>query len=227
MVGRAVHTPLDAVVLAGGAARRMGGVDKPGLEVAGRTLLERVTDAVRAHNTGVAEAAGAPEAGPEGPAIKGRDGGPARETTERGRVIVVGPPRPSPRALYVREDPPGAGPVPALRTGLAHVRAPWFALLAADLPHLEAAHLAALAAEADGAGAVFVDSGGHEQWLTGVWRTDAVRAALARYRGRSLYGLLGPLGPRTVAPTDDLAVADCDTPDDLARARHLLDPPSF
>lgn len=39
-------TPYDAVVLAGGGARRLGGVDKPGLEVGGRTLLDRVLEAV-------------------------------------------------------------------------------------------------------------------------------------------------------------------------------------
>ncbi len=38
--------PYDAVVLAGGGGRRMGGVDKPGLEVDGRTLLDRVLSAV-------------------------------------------------------------------------------------------------------------------------------------------------------------------------------------
>ncbi|MFD6552737.1 molybdenum cofactor guanylyltransferase, partial [Streptomyces sp. NPDC058398] len=32
----------DAVVLAGGAARRLGGEDKPGVRVGGRTLLDRV-----------------------------------------------------------------------------------------------------------------------------------------------------------------------------------------
>ncbi len=36
----------DAVVLAGGAARRLGGVDKPALEVGGCTLLARVVGAV-------------------------------------------------------------------------------------------------------------------------------------------------------------------------------------
>lgn len=36
----------DAVVLAGGAARRLGGVDKPALPVAGIRLLDRVLDAV-------------------------------------------------------------------------------------------------------------------------------------------------------------------------------------
>ncbi|WP_017569753.1 molybdenum cofactor guanylyltransferase [Nocardiopsis halotolerans] len=193
--------PLDAIVLAGGAGSRMGGVDKPGLAVAGRTLLERVTDAVRAHNA---------------------------DAEDPGRIIVVGPPREAPRALYVREDPPGSGPVAALRAGLPHVRTPWFALLAADLPHLDTTHLAALAdaPEGDDEGAVFVDSTGREQWLTSVWRTDSLRAALADHRGRSLYGLLGPLGPRAVPLADDLAVADCDTPDDLARARRLLEPPT-
>ncbi|MBW5484598.1 NTP transferase domain-containing protein [Streptomyces bambusae] len=35
----------DAIVLAGGAARRLGGADKPGLRVGGRALLDRVLDA--------------------------------------------------------------------------------------------------------------------------------------------------------------------------------------
>jgi molybdopterin-guanine dinucleotide biosynthesis protein A len=36
----------DAIVLAGGTARRLGGVPKHTIEVAGRTLLERTLDAV-------------------------------------------------------------------------------------------------------------------------------------------------------------------------------------
>ncbi|WP_374203451.1 NTP transferase domain-containing protein [Streptomyces antimicrobicus] len=35
----------DAIVLAGGAAQRLGGADKPGLSVGGRSLLDRVLDA--------------------------------------------------------------------------------------------------------------------------------------------------------------------------------------
>ncbi|MCX4692261.1 NTP transferase domain-containing protein [Streptomyces sp. NBC_01408] len=35
----------DAIVLAGGAAQRLGGADKPALRVGGRTLLDRVLDA--------------------------------------------------------------------------------------------------------------------------------------------------------------------------------------
>lgn len=186
-------THLDAVILAGGAARRMGGADKPGLRVGDRTLLERAADAVRAH---------APEA----------------------CVVVVGPERDSPRALYTREDPPGGGPVPALGAGLRHVRSPRFVLLAADLPHLSATHLAALDEAARTApGAVFVDDAGHEQWLTGLWHTETVRTALATYRRRSLHGLLGPLEPHRIRPVDGDGVSDCDTPDDLARARAALE----
>lgn len=41
--GRVVY---DAIVLAGGTGARLGGVQKPQLKVAGRTLLDRVVDAV-------------------------------------------------------------------------------------------------------------------------------------------------------------------------------------
>lgn len=36
----------DAIVLAGGAAKRLGGIDKPGLDFSGRSALDRVLDAV-------------------------------------------------------------------------------------------------------------------------------------------------------------------------------------
>ena len=185
--------PFDAVVLAGGRARRLGGADKPGARVGGRPLIAWVADA----------AAGA------------------------GRLVVVGPPRPDlPHAVTVREDPPGSGPVPALRAGLAEVRAPWTVLLAADLPFLRPAHVAALLAAAGEGGAVLVDRDGREQWLAGCWPTGPLRAALAAYRGGSLRGLLGPLGPVPVAlPAGERPPwYDCDTPDALLRADRLAAP---
>ncbi|WP_405147985.1 molybdenum cofactor guanylyltransferase [Sphaerisporangium sp. NBC_01403] len=183
--------PYDAVVLAGGGARRLGGGDKPGVSVGGLTLIERVVAAV-------------PDAV---------------------RLVVVGPERPGlAGAEFVREDPPGGGPVPALRAGLARVSSPWVALLAADLPFLLTGHVKALrAAAGPRPGAVLVDDGGREQWLTGVWRTDALAGALAAYDGRSLYGLLGPLEPvrLSLAVGDDGRVPwfDCDTFDDVSDAR--------
>ena len=41
-----VAAPFDAVVLAGGSARRLGGIDKPAVLVDGISLLDRVLDAV-------------------------------------------------------------------------------------------------------------------------------------------------------------------------------------
>jgi molybdopterin-guanine dinucleotide biosynthesis protein A len=190
----------DAVVLAGGHATRAGGIDKPAQVVGKRTLLAAVTSA--------AIAAGA------------------------GTVIVVGPERagllpagPKSRFTFVREDPPGSGPVPALRTGLATVTAPLVAVLAADLPFLRAHHLALLLAgvSSSNAGALLVDDTGRQQWLAGCWRTAALREGVATYEGRSLHGLMDPLGPVLMhyprAAGEPPAWLDCDTVEDLARAR--------
>ncbi|HZR48542.1 MAG TPA: NTP transferase domain-containing protein [Streptosporangiaceae bacterium] len=182
----------EQIILAGGAAVRLAGRDKPALVVGGRSLLESV----------IAAGAGA------------------------ARVIVVGPPRADiTRALFVSEEPPGAGPVPALRRGLAEVSAPWIALLAADLPFLRAAHVGALlaAAREQGTGAVLADDAGRPQWLAGAWRTAAVRSALDEYQGSSLRGVLGPLRPAlTHASGEPPPWLDCDTPEDLEAARRLV-----
>jgi molybdopterin-guanine dinucleotide biosynthesis protein A len=191
--GRPTEASYDAVVLAGGAARRLGGADKPGTHVGGRPLIVWVADAA----------------------------------ADAGQLIIVGSPRPElPHALVVREDPPGGGPVPALRTGLSLVRAPWTALLAADLPFLRKADLAGLfGAAQEHSGAVLVDAEGRRQWLAGIWRTEALRAALEAYRGSSLRGLLGPMEPALVAPVagERPPWFDCDTPADIDRAGRLGD----
>jgi molybdenum cofactor guanylyltransferase len=190
----------DAVVLAGGRASRLSGADKPALVVGERSLVASVTSA-------------AADAG-------------AR------LVIVVGPPRPGlvlarGRLLVVREQPPGSGPVPALRRGLAEVTAPWVLLLAADLPFIRAGHLRSLLAAAagtrQGAGAVLADDTGRPQWLAGCWPTETLRTAGRGYRGGSLRGLLGPLAPVMLGPAPGQPGPppwlDCDTEDDVRRAR--------
>ncbi|MDQ4090592.1 MAG: nucleotidyltransferase family protein, partial [Actinomycetota bacterium] len=81
---------IAGIVLAGGAGRRMGGVDKAALVVGGVPLLDRVLGA-------------------------------ARPVCDR--LVVVGPERPTEVAgvTFVREDPPGGGPVPGVAAGLAAV----------------------------------------------------------------------------------------------------------
>jgi molybdopterin-guanine dinucleotide biosynthesis protein A len=184
----------------------MNGADKPELEVGGRPMLVSVAAA--------AASAGA------------------------GRLIVVGPRRGGAVGLglaaaasglpggltTVREEPPGAGPIAALRRGLIEVRAPLVAMLAADMPFLTGEWLAALvAAAATGsqAGAMLADDTGRPQWLAGCWQTARLQLALGTYEGGSLGGLLGPLGPAIVhADTAGQPPwQDCDSPAELAAAR--------
>jgi molybdopterin-guanine dinucleotide biosynthesis protein A len=99
-------------------------------------------------------------------------------------------------------------------------------VLAADLPFLREAHIGALMAAAAGhRGAILVDGAGRPQWLAGCWRTEDLRRAAAGYQGTSLRGLLGPLAPVLVslapAPGEPPPWLDCDTPEDLRRARDL------
>jgi molybdopterin-guanine dinucleotide biosynthesis protein A len=201
---RATSRPFGIIILAGGRATRLGGADKPGLVVGGQTLLAAVV-------TAGTEAGARP-------------------------VVIVGPNRPGITGVrrdgairFVREEPPGSGPVPALRRGLAEQGAdtePWVAVVAADLPFLRAAHLRALlaaAAEAGRDGAVLADDAGRAQWLAGCWRTGALRRAAAGYEGSSLHGLLAPLRPVSVSlppsPGEPPPWLDCDTEQDLRRAR--------
>jgi molybdopterin-guanine dinucleotide biosynthesis protein A len=144
------------------------------------------------------------------------------------RVIVVGPRRDGiDGVVCVSEEPAGAGPVPALRRGLAEVTAPWVAVLAADLPFLRETHVAGLLRKAvpNGSGAVLTDDTGRAQWLAGCWRTAALRAALTDYAGDSLRGLFGPLEPALVtldpAPGEPPPWLDCDTQEDVERAREI------
>ncbi|MCU1593103.1 MAG: molybdopterin-guanine dinucleotide biosynthesis protein [Frankiales bacterium] len=172
----------DAVVLAGGSARRLGGQDKASLVVGGSTLLDRVLDAC----------------------------------SEALRIVVVGPSRPTSRAVsWVREEPAGGGPVPALRAGLEKVTTERVAVLAADLPFLTSDVLRVLV---DRSPAVLSD-GSREQWLCGAWDSDRLRAA-AQGAGPRLRDLLLPLRPVVVRwEGEGTPWFDCDTAEELAAAR--------
>lgn len=139
--------------------------------------------------------------------------------------IVVGPPQPVPAdVVIVRERPPGGGPVAALRAGLPEVAGDVVALLAGDLPFLTASLVAELRAALTGDGVLVVDDGGRDQYLLGVWRTEALRAALRGAGGpTSLRRVLAPLTVTRLRPVVPAGSPppwlDCDTPADLARAR--------
>ncbi|GFE15387.1 molybdenum cofactor guanylyltransferase [Streptomyces glebosus] len=200
-------TDHDLVVPAGGAARRLGGADKPALPVGGRPLLDRVLAAC-----------------------------PDAATT-----VVVGPPRPTNRAVvHALEDPPGGGPLAALDAGLRHTTAPTVLVLSADLPFLTAATVRALLAAAtrttDAAGpggspappdgALLRDASGRDQPLVAAYRAEPLRRALTRIRaahgslaGLPLRALLAELVLERVPEPTATASFDCDTWEDISAAR--------
>ncbi|MET9530017.1 NTP transferase domain-containing protein [Streptomyces sp. NPDC006649] len=188
-------TLYDAVVLAGGAAKRLGGADKPGLTVGGLTLLDRVLGACRGAGTTVV--------------VGGR-----RETVRPVAWAREEPPGGGPlAALSAGVRGVSAGTVLVLSADLPF-------LGEATVPAL----LAALGT-GPREGVLLTDPGGRDQPLVAAYRTDALRrglALLATEHG-SLTGL--PLRLLTAGldlvriAADPLASFDCDTWQDVASAR--------
>lgn len=188
-------TVYDAVVLAGGAARRLGGADKPGLRVGGRTLLDRVLgacdDAGRTVVVGPRRATARPvtwarEEPLGGGPLAGLDAGLRRVAAERVLVLSADLPFLTPAAVR--------------------------------------ALLEALDGASAADGAVLTDPGGREQPLVAAYRTESLRRELALLAAEhgTLAGL--PLRlvtadlslARVHHPT---ASFDCDTWEDISTAR--------
>ncbi|MGY2003065.1 molybdenum cofactor guanylyltransferase [Blastococcus sp. SYSU DS1024] len=189
--------PYSAVVLAGGRAERLGGQPKPQLRVGRRTMLAAVLDAV----------------------------GDAR------RRIVVGPAQEVPGdVLLTREAPPGGGPAAALRAGLERVETAVVVVLAADLPFLTAHLVGELRRRLRRDGVLVVDGTGRDQFLLGAWRADALRAAVGgpdppRALHRVVSGLAVDRFSPPTSPGRPPPWLDCDTPEELARAREVAGTP--
>ncbi len=200
------------VVLAGGQARRWGGRDKTAVVLGTRTVLERAVAGLR---TGVR--AVVPDADGSGLV-----------------TVVAGPDEHAARAAlaavrWVREEPPGGGPVAGLAAAVAVLppEVDTVVVGAGDAPFGGSAvprllgALGGLGAEAEAAdGAVGVDPGGRRQPLLGAYRTAALRSALGRFgdpAAVSLRALLGRMRIVEVAVTDREAL-DLDTPDALDEA---------
>jgi molybdopterin-guanine dinucleotide biosynthesis protein A len=188
---------LGAILLAGGRGSRMGGIRKPLLEVGGRTLLDAAISAAR--TAGCAPIVGV--------------GDHALAITATATAIT-----------WVREDPPFGGPAAAILAALPLLTAPRTLVLACDLVHAEHAVAALLRADAGPDGVCLEDRTGRRQWLTAIYRTEALRSSAAGLEdagaGASAAMLLGGLSLTTLAPSDgeDLAF-DIDTWDDLTEAR--------
>ncbi|MER6567349.1 NTP transferase domain-containing protein [Streptomyces sp. NPDC001093] len=197
--------PYDAIVLAGGAARRLGGADKPGLRVGGRALLDRVLAACADAGTTVVVAD-------------------RRPTTRPVRWVR----EESPGAGPVAALEAGLRHTTAVHTVVLSADLPF--LRPATLRSL----LTALG-DTGAEGALLTDADGRDQPLVAAYRTAALRCELAALAagpdgltGLPLRRLTGALSLTRVP--DPLASFDCDTWDDLVNARarirehgHVLD----
>lgn len=193
---------LDAVVLAGGGSRRLGGVAKAQLVLEGERLVDRVVAA--------AVGAGA-RCVVVGPADLGTSVPTTHESPPGGGPVAG-------IAAGLAALVPGAPEVLVLACDLVGPERVVAALRAADLDDVD--------------GACLVEIGGRAQWLAGRYRREALDAALVRLEsgghdagaGRSVRDLVRSLtlGPVPVAAT---TVADIDTWAD-ARAAGARDPAS-
>ena len=145
-------------------------------------------------------------------------------------VVCVGPQRPSRRdpVTWLREDPPGGGPVAGVAAALAAVRTEVAVLLGGDMPYAApaaarlAGHLLDAPPETDAI--VGIDQHGHVQPLLAAYRTAALSAVLPLDPlGVPLKRLLDGLR-LVVDPVPEQASLDVDTPEDLEAARHRLRP---
>ncbi|MGD3105366.1 NTP transferase domain-containing protein [Streptomyces sp. YGL11-2] len=204
------HTVHDAIVLAGGAARRLGGADKPALSVGGRPLLDRVLAACPDAAVTVVVGPGRPtvravvhalEDPPGGGPLAALDAG-LRHTTAP-TVLVLSADLPFLTAATVRD---------LLRAATAHGAAP------RD-------------------GALLCDAEGRDQPLVAAYgaapvrrRLDLLRAEHGTLAGLPVRRLTSALALARVQDATSTASFDCDTWEDISAARarirehgHVLD----
>ena len=99
------------------------------------------------------------------------------------KVIVVGPdlPHPPRPVTCTKESPPGGGPVAGLAAGLDLVTTEIVGVIATDMPFAGGLLEGLAQSMPPGADALItVDASGHRQPLCAVYRTAALRAAIAR-----------------------------------------------
>lgn len=186
----------DAVVVAGGRATRLGGVDKGELEVGGRSLLSRALGAVAAAHHTVVVGANRPL-----PA----DVVSTRETPAGGGPVA---------ALAAGLEYVDVDVVVLLACDMPfltqqHVNR----LVQAVSDHLHSD------------GALLVDETGRRQPLAAAYRTTALRAAveaLGEPAGASMWALTNRL-TLIEAAADSETTLDCDTWADVARSLEILE----
>ena len=187
---------VTAIVLCGGRATRLGGIEKPLADLGGKSLLAHVIARLE----------------PQVDSIVLSVGRGAAHYAEFGYPIVV-------------DDEPGQGPLAGIVSALAVVDTPWTLTTPADTPFLPANLVHALARSCREHGAAVVRAGGYRQNLA-MLLDERHAASLAEYYrvvgGRAVHRWLVATGVEEVAFPED-GFLNINTPDDLALALLELD----
>jgi molybdenum cofactor guanylyltransferase len=171
---------VTACILAGGRARRMGGVAKPLLQVDGVTILERQRRVL----------------GPRVQEIIVALAGP-------GPMAELGL-----RAVF--DTRPDAGPLAGITAALAAITTPWLLAVAGDMPELSAGVIdLLLAGIGDEVDAVAARLGGWPEPLCALWHRRTHTALTARLQ-RGQYKVADALTSLSVAWIDEAAIRAVD-----------------
>lgn len=186
-----------AVILAGGAGRRMGGRDKGLIPLHGRTLADHVADVLRPHCARVWIA--------------------ARDTAAYQALGFS----------VLDDGPwAGAGPLAGIRAALSVTPGPVLVVAPCDAPLLPADLAARLCAALGASPAVYAHDGTRAHFTCAALRValaPLVTAFLERGE-RSLGGFLHSVGARSVDFADcEGRFLNLNTPQDLARATQLAE----
>ncbi|REK89199.1 molybdenum cofactor guanylyltransferase [Streptomyces inhibens] len=210
------HTDYDTIVLAGGAARRLGGADKPALSVGGRPLLDRVLAACP-------DAAVTVVVGPRRPttravvrALEDPPGGGPLAALDAGLRHTT-----APTVLVLSADLPFL--TAATVRGLLEAAT---RKASAEPRPTDAAADRAADGSAPRDGAMLQDASGRDQPLVAAYRAESLRRELARVRaehgtlaGLPLRAVLAELALERVPDATSTASFDCDTWEDISAAR--------
>lgn len=184
-----------AIVLCGGRATRLGGIEKPLADLGGKSLLAHVIARLEPQVDSIMLSVGrssAPYAG-------------------FGYPVVV-------------DDDPDQGPVAGIVSALAAVDTPWTLTTPADTPFLPSNLVHALAPSCREHGAAVVSAGGHRQNLA-MLLDEGQAASLAEFYGaggRAVHRWLVANGVCEVA-FPEYGFLNINTADDLALALSELD----
>jgi len=191
------RTAIDAAILAGGRATRLGGRDKASLDINGARVLDRQLSVLGAVAQRIVIV-----------------GGPPRAVDDASVVTVP-------------DLAPGTGPLGGIYTALRHATTPRMLIVACDMPFLTAPFLEFLGAAGHGCDVAVPQDGRGRHALCAAWDVGAaaiveqlladgvraVRDALGRLRvhviGEDALGTFDP---------DGRLLHNINTPDDLARA---------